>query len=257
MLTGQVVFITGGGRGIGRAIALRFGAAAARTVVAARSADQILAVAAEVERAGGQALPVVCDVTSASSVEAAVEEAVRRVGPVDVLVNNAGIAESVPFTRLDPDVWDRTLAVNLTGTYLCMRAVLPSMIARQRGRVINIASTAAEVGYAYTAAYCAAKHGVLGLTRSVAVEMEPKGVTVNAICPGWVDTDMTAASIARIVETTGRTPAAARAALEAMNPQGRLIRPEEVADLACWLAGEDAAGVTGRAYNVGGGEVVT
>ena len=253
MLTGRVVFVTGGGRGIGRAIVLRLAGAGARIVVAARSTAEVQAVAAEVERAGGQALPVHCDVTSAASVQASVEETRRRFGPVDVLVNNAGVAESAPFTRLDRELWDRTLAVNLTGTYLCMREVLGSMIERRWGRIINIASTAAQQGYAYTAAYCAAKHGVLGLTRSVALEVERHGITVNAICPGWVDTEMTAASIARIVETTGRAASAARAELEAMNPQGRLIRPDEVAALAFWLVGDAASGLTGQAYNVDNG----
>ena len=253
VLTGRVAFVTGGGRGIGRAIVLRFAGAGARIVVAARSTGEVQAVAAEVERAGGQALPVHCDVTSAASVQASVEETLRRFGSVDVLVNNAGVAESAPFTRLDRKLWDRTLAVNLTGTYLCMREVLGSMIERRWGRIINIASTAAQEGYAYTAAYCAAKHGVLGLTRAVALEVERQGITVNAICPGWVDTEMTAASIARIVKATGRTPEAARAELEGMNPQGRLIRPEEVAALAFWLAGGEASSVTGQAYNVDDG----
>ncbi len=255
MLTDRVVFVTGGGRGIGRATALAFAAAGARTVVAARSVDQVEAVAAEVVQAGGRALPLVCDVTSGSSVASAVEETGRHFGPVDVLVNNAGYVESAPLTRVTDETWNRTLAVNLTGTFLCLRAVLPSMVERQRGRVISIASTAAEIGYVYTAAYCAAKHGVLGLTRSVALEVAAKGVTVNAICPGWVDTGMTEESIARIVRTTGRSADEARATLEAMNPQGRLIRSDEVADLAVWLAGDAAAGVTGQAYNVDGREV--
>src|SRR5439155_12199832 len=146
--------------------------------------------------------------------------------------------------------------VNLTGTYRCTRAALPAMLERRHGRIINIASTAARVGYQYTAAYCAAKHGVLGFTRALALETAAKGVTVNAVCPGWTDTDMTAASIERIVRTTGRPAEEARRMLESMNPQRRLIRPEEVAAVALFLAGREAAAITGQAYDVDGGEVM-
>jgi NAD(P)-dependent dehydrogenase (short-subunit alcohol dehydrogenase family) len=252
VLNDRVAFITGGGRGIGRAIALAFAADGARTAVAARSGAQVESVAAEVVRAGGEALHLVCDVTSTSDVKSAIQETTGRFGPVDILVNNAGYVESAPVMRVSDESWNQTLAVNLTGTFLCLREVMPAMIARRQGRVINIASTAAEIGYAYTAAYCAAKHGVLGLTRSVALEVAAKGITVNAICPGWVDTAMTEESIDRIVRTTGRSADAARATLESMNPQGRLIRPEEVARVAVWLASDAAAGVTGQAYNVDG-----
>jgi NAD(P)-dependent dehydrogenase (short-subunit alcohol dehydrogenase family) len=152
--------------------------------------------------------------------------------------------------------WERILAVNLAGTYHAMRAVLPGMVERGSGRVINIASTAGKTGFLYTSAYCAAKHAVVGLTRSVALEVAARGVTVNAICPGWLDTDMTRESIARIVRTTGRSEADARAALERMNPQRRIIDPDEVAAFAVFLAGPDAKGITGQALNIDGGEVV-
>ena len=254
VLTDRVAFITGSGRGIGRALALAFAAAGARVVIAARSEDEIHTVANEIGKAGGQAIPVSCDVTSALSVAAAVQETTQRFDPVDILVNNAGYVDSAPLTRVTEETWNRTIAVNLTGTFLCVREMLPSMINRKRGRIINIASTAAEIGYPYTAAYCAAKHGVLGLTRATALEVASKGITVNAICPGWVDTEMTARSVARIVRTTGRSASEARSALEAMNPQRRLIQPEEVADLAVWFAGDEAAGGTGQAYNVADGK---
>ena len=216
--------------------------------------DGAEAVAEEIVNDGGAAAATVCDVTSSVSVRDAVTLAQQRFGPIDVLVNNAGMAESVPLVRLDEELWHRTLAVNLTGTYLCTRAVLPPMIERQHGRIINIASTAGLVGYAYTVAYCAAKHGVVGFTRALALEVGGKGVTVNAVCPGWVDTEMTRAAIARIVETTGRTPDEARRSLEDMNPHRRFVRPDEVATVALRLAEENASGITGQTYNVDGSE---
>lgn len=256
-LDGAVAWVTGGGRGIGRAIAHALAADGASIVVSARSADEVGAVARAIEASGPPALGVACDVTRESDVRAVYDAAVARFGRVDILINNAGFVESAPFVRLEAPLWDRTLAVNLTGPYLCMRAVLPAMIERRRGRIVNISSTAGRVGYPYTAAYCAAKHGVLGLTRSVALEVASKGVTVNAVCPGWVDTDMTAHSIRRIAERTGRSPDAARQALEAMNPLGRLMRPEEVAAVVRFLAGPDADAITGQAYGVDGGEVMS
>jgi NAD(P)-dependent dehydrogenase (short-subunit alcohol dehydrogenase family) len=200
---------------------------------------------------------VPCDVASRASVERALARAAAELGPIDVLVNNAGVAESAPLVRLEEAVWERTISVNLTGTYLCTRAVVPSMIARGRGRIINVASTAGQIGYPYTAAYCAAKHGVVGFTRALAVELATKGVTVNAICPGWVDTGMAAEAIARIAGKTGRSAAEARAELEAMNPQRRMIDPAEVAALAVFLAGDDARGITGQAIGIDGGEVTS
>lgn len=191
-----------------------------------------------------------CDVIDNENIVRAVAEGERTLGPIDVLVNNAGISESAPFVTMDDELWERTLAVNLTGTYHCMRAVLPGMLARRRGRVINIASTAARVGFPYTAAYVASKHGVLGLTRAVALEAQGQGVTVNAICPGWIDTDMTHRAIERIVEKTGRTPEEARRVIEQMNPSGRLIRPDEVAAVAAYLASPEAADINGQDLDV-------
>jgi NAD(P)-dependent dehydrogenase (short-subunit alcohol dehydrogenase family) len=245
-----VLFVTGGGRGVGRAIALRFARDGFAVAAAGRSEGPVRAVADEISALGGETLPLACDVTEREAVASAVKAAEDRLGPIDVLINNAGVADSSPFVTMDDELWDRMLAVNLTGTYLCMRAVLPGMFQRRRGRVINIASIAGKVGYAYTAAYCASKHAVLGLTRAVALEAASRHVTVNAICPGWLDTDMTARSIARIVERTGRSAADARAALERMNPNGRLIAPDDVAAVAAFLASPDAQGINGEALDV-------
>jgi NAD(P)-dependent dehydrogenase (short-subunit alcohol dehydrogenase family) len=187
-----------------------------------------------------------CDVTDRAAVARVVAQVEQRLGPVDVLVNNAGQSASAPFASMEDELWDRMLAVNLTGTYNWMRAVVPSMFERRQGRVINIASVAAKVGFVYTAAYVASKHGVLGLTRAVAMEAATRGVTVNAICPGWMNTDMTKTSIERIVEKTGRSVEEVRRTIERMSPQQRLIEPEEVAAIAAFLASPEAAGINGQ-----------
>jgi len=254
MSTRRVAAVTGGGRGIGRAIALAFARGGVSVALLARSQPRLAQVAAEIAGAGGRAHPIACDVTSKSAVDEAFAEAASVLGPIDILVNSAGVADSAPFTRLDETQWDRTIAVNLKGTFLCTRAAIGGMVARGTGRVINIASVAGRIGVPYTAAYCASKHGVLGLTRSVAIEVARTGVTVNAICPGFVNTDMTSDAVARIARTTGRTEPQAREALEAMNPQRRLVQPEEVAAVAVFLISDAAAGITGQAIDVDGGQ---
>ena len=246
----RVVFVTGAGRGVGRAVARRFARDGYAIALFGRSHGPLRETTDALLALGAEVLPFTGDVGSREDVHAAVALTEQRLGPIDVLVNNAGIAESAPFASMDDGLWDRTIATNLTGTYNCMRAIVPGMFARGFGRVIKIASTAARAAFPYTAAYVASKHGVLGLTRAVALEAQKRGVTVNAICPGWIDTDMTTASIARIVERTGRTEAEARRALEEMNPQGRLIDPDEVADMAAYLASPEAADVNGRDLDI-------
>ena len=245
-----VALITGAGRGVGRAIALRLSREGYAVAACGRSLPPLTEVSSEIAAAGGAVQPLLCDVAVRDDVHHAVREAERLLGPIDVLVNNAGVSGSAPFASMDDELWERTLAVNLTGAYHCMRAVIPAMFERRRGRVINIASTAAKAGFAYTAAYVASKHGLLGLTRAVAIEAEPHGVTVNAICPGWLNTSMTDRSIERIVAKTGRNSEDVRSTLAKMNPKGRLIEPDEVADVAAFLASRDGARVNGQAIDV-------
>ena len=244
--------ITGGGTGIGAAIALRLGDAGARVTVVGRRPEPLRKVVDGLPTA--QAVPF--DVTNEEAVETGVSAAAGRFGPVDILVNGAGAAESAPFERITPATWRRMLEVNLTGTFLVSRAVLPSMLERRRGRIVSIASTAALKGYAYVAAYCAAKHGVLGMTRSLALEVAQKGITVNAVCPGYTETDLLAESVANIVAMTGIDEDEARARLVKSNPQGRFVSPEEVAETTAWLVGPSASAITGQAIAVAGGEVM-
>ena len=257
-LKNRIALITGGGRGIGHAIALAFAREGAVVAVAARSSGQVARVAGEIgESFPTRAMPVSCDVSDPKSVEkmfATVNQAFGR-GP-DILVNNAGIAESAPLTKTDDDLWHRHLAINLSGTFFCTRAALPEMVERGWGCIINIASIAGKTGAPYIAAYSASKHGVLGLTRSAALEVAAKGITVNAICPGYVDTDMTRRGIENITKKTGLSADEATESLKKMSPQNRIIAPEEVAALALLLASEEGRGINGQAINVDGGTVL-
>ena len=201
-----------------------------------------------------QAVPF--DVTDETEVKEGLTNAIARFGPVDVLINNAGAADSSPFARTTSDAWHAMLEVNLTGVFLMSRAVLPEMVERGWGRIVSIASTAGLKGYAYVATYCAAKHGVIGMTRSLALEVAPKGVTVNAICPGYTETELLSESVANIVDKTGASEDEARAQLLESNPQGRFVSPEEVAEAAAWLVGPNAGAITGQAIVVAGGEVM-
>ncbi len=248
---GRIALVTGASRGIGAAIGAALAADGHRVAWAAR--DRI-ALERLVDAHGGLAVPM--DVTDEASVQGGLDLVAAELGPVDVLVNNAGVAESAPLARVTDESWERTLAVNLTAPFRLTRAVVPGMVARGFGRVVFVASNAGLTGYRYTAAYCASKHGVVGLMRALAAELATTGVTVNAVCPGFVDTDMSAAAIARIQRATGRSAEAARGLLEDLNPQKRLIQPDEVAHAVRMLLGDAARGIHGQAIAVDGGQVM-
>jgi NAD(P)-dependent dehydrogenase (short-subunit alcohol dehydrogenase family) len=250
-LAGRTALVTGGSRGIGRAVAERLAKEGARVVVAGRDQAALAKVAAAV---GGTSLVV--DLEDRAAITAAMAELERDVGPIHLLVNNAGISDSAPLGRTTDAIWDRALALNTTAPFLLTRALVPKMIEAGFGRVVMIASNAGLTGYAYTSAYVASKHALVGLARALAAELAKTQVTVNAVCPGFVDTEMTAASIARIAEKTGRDASTARAALEEMSPQKRLISPAEVAHVVAMLCSEDARGITGQAIAVDGGQVM-
>jgi NAD(P)-dependent dehydrogenase (short-subunit alcohol dehydrogenase family) len=252
---GRGVVVTGGGRGAGAAVARQLAASGASVVVASRTLAEVQAVAGEIEQPGRIARAVCCDVSQPGSVERLARAAEDALGQVDILVNSAGVALSAPFHRTSLDDWHRIMATNATGTFLCMRAFLSPMLERGWGRIVNIASVAGLTGDRYTSAYAASKHAVVGLTRSVAVEVAGRGVTVNAVCPGFLDTSMTAGTIERIVAATGRDRQAAELAILARNPQRRLITPDEVAAAVLFLCGEQARGITGETLVVDGGEL--
>ncbi|MCA0374375.1 MAG: SDR family oxidoreductase [Gemmatimonadetes bacterium] len=249
VLAGRHALVTGAGRGIGAAIASRLVADGATVTLLGRTRATLEQVAATL---GASADIAVCDVTDADAVSTTIGALPR----VDILVNNAGQAASAPLVRTSDALWAQMLAVNLTAPFVCTRAVLPGMLAAGWGRIVTVASTAALRGYPYVSAYAAAKHGVLGLTRALALEVAAKGVTVNAVCPGFTDTDMLHDSIANIVARTGRTEDEARATLAALNPQGRFITPQDVAGVVAMLCDPAAAALTGLALPVSGGEVM-
>jgi NAD(P)-dependent dehydrogenase (short-subunit alcohol dehydrogenase family) len=257
-LANKLAFITGGGRGIGRAIAMAFAREGASVAVAARTTKQVKSVAKEiVQQAGVDALPLRCDVRQKESVNDAFDGFREHFGRgPDIVVNNAGVAKSESFIKSDERLWELHLSTNLGGTVRCTQLALPEMIERGWGRIINIASIAGKTGAPYISAYAASKHGVLGLTRSLALEVAALGITVNAICPGYVDTEMTARGIENIVAKTGKQAGDALKMLERMSPQNRLVSAEEVAALALLLAAEDGRGINGQAINVDGGTVL-
>jgi NAD(P)-dependent dehydrogenase (short-subunit alcohol dehydrogenase family) len=254
-LAGKHALVTGGGRGIGAAIAEELLRRGASVSIAGRD-EAALQATTERLRAQGCIDYVSMDVTDRTSVREACELARKRYGGIDILVNNAGQAASAPFMKTGDELWQQMLDVNLNGCYYCSQEVLPAMLAAGWGRIVNIASTAGMTGYAYVSAYCAAKHAVIGMSRALALEVASKGVTVNAVCPGYTDTDIVQQAAANIAAKTGRSEAEAKAGLATGNPQQRLVRPEEVAHAVACLCMPAAAAMNGLSLAVAGGEVM-
>lgn len=250
-LNGRHALVTGGGRGIGRAIAASLVKAGATVTIVGRSPASLEQAIAQ----GAAHAAAVADVTDALAVQRAVRDAVDRNGPMDLLIANAGAAASAPFMKSGPEVFRQMLDVNLLGVTNVAQAVLGTMTERGFGRIVAVASTAGLKGYPYVSAYCAAKHAVIGFVRALALETAKTGVTVNAVCPGFTDTDLVAESLERIMAKTNRTRDEALGELVKHNPQGRLIDPSEIADAVLWLCGEGARSVTGQAIVVAGGEI--
>ncbi len=248
-LTGRHAVVTGGGRGIGAVIARRLAAHGASVTVMGRDAARLEETAGDLP----DARALTCDITDENAVAAAFARAVEAAGPVAILVNNAGAAISAPLARTTLTQFRAMIDVNLTGAFLCCREVLPAMADDGWGRIVNISSTAGVRGSAYVSAYCAAKHGLVGLTRALALEIATKGITANAVCPGYTETDMVHLAIETIVAKTGRSEAEARAGLVATNPHGRLIEPEEVAATVAWLCLPGGGSVNGQAIVLSGG----
>ncbi len=249
-LQGLHAVVTGGGSGIGAAVAGSLLEAGASVTLMGRDLQRLQA---QVEAQSPLGAVDCCSVDVGD--EASVQAAFAAQAKVDILVNNAGQAETAPLAKTSLALWQRMLNVNLTGSFLCSREVLPGMSERGFGRIINVASTAGLTGYAYVAAYCAAKHGVVGMSRALAQEVAKKGITVNAVCPGYTETDIVERAVATIVAKTGRSAEQARAELAASNPQGRLVQPQEVADAVLWLARPDSAAINGQAISICGGEL--
>jgi len=252
-LSGQHALVTGASRGIGAVVAAALAAEGAHVSLLAREAQSLARLAGQL--GNDRALPVAADVTDGASVRGAFAAARARFGPVHILINNAGQAASAKFTDTDEALWQRIMAVNLTGTYLCAHAAVTDMLELKYGRIVNIASTAGLRGAAYISAYVASKHAVIGLTRALALEYATRNITVNAVCPGYVDTDIVRQAVATIRHKTGRSESEALAALVATNPQQRLITPEEVANAVLWLCRPGSQSITGQSLIISGGEV--
>lgn len=242
--------VTGGGTGVGKAVALALAANGAKVTICGRRREPLDRVAALHENIAA----VTADVTDEASVANLYSSAEATNGPFDIVIANAGAAVSAPVQKVSLSDWQQSLAVNLTGAFLTVKPALPGMIARKSGRVIFIASVAGLKGYAYVAPYVAAKHGVIGLMRALAVETARTGITVNAVCPGFTETELLSEAVANIVGKTGRSVDEARASLASNNPQGRFIQPDEIAATVMWLVGDGAASITGQAISVSGGE---
>jgi 3-hydroxybutyrate dehydrogenase len=251
-LTGRTALVTGGSRGIGRAIAERLQREGARVVIAGRTRAEVEHVATGLGGVG-----VVMDVADRASIRDGLATIASKVGHVEILVNNAGAAESAPLDRTEDELFDRMMAVNATSTFTLCRALVPAMVKRRWGRVVNVASNAGLTGYAYSTAYCASKHAVVGMTRAIAIEVAKSPVTVNAVCPGFVSTRLVDEAVDRIVKKTGRNAEDARRSLAAMSPQERLVEPDEVAHVVAMLCSEAARSVNGQAIAIDGGQVMS
>lgn len=256
-LSGRRAVVTGAGRGIGRSVALALANAGADVAVTARTTSVLESLVSEIQAMGCHSLMTPCDVTDPDQVQQMAQTLLAGLGGIDILVNNAGNAGSHKFLNHPDELWHRMLAINLTSVYYVSKAFVPTFIQQKHGRIVTIASIASRVGGSYIAAYTAAKHGVLGLTRALAVELLPHNITVNAVCPGYVDTPMTDASVANIVSRTGMSESQAREALEKSSPQHRLIEPQEVASAVVYLSLDASRGITGQAINIDGGGVMS
>lgn len=254
-LSGEVALVTGAGRGIGRATAIRLGAAGAKVGLMARTESELGEVASEVRAAGGEALEVPGSVLEQADIERAVGETVKVFGGLTILVNNAGTGKSAPFAKTTRALWDEMIALDLTSVFATTQAALPHMVAAGHGRIVNVASAAGLKGYPYIAAYCAAKHGLVGLTRALGVELAGKKITVNAVCPGYVDSAMTTLNIEIMSEKTKRPKEQILHEIESMTPQHRLFTPEEIAETVHFLCTAGAKGITGQAIPICGGEL--
>jgi NAD(P)-dependent dehydrogenase (short-subunit alcohol dehydrogenase family) len=255
-LTSKIALVTGASRGIGRAVALELARAGADVAITARSESDLESLALEIRALGRRALPTVCDVLDFASLENAVSRVTSELGPIDILVNNAGITQGVKFTDQTYDLWQRVQRVNVDAAMRLMQLTIDGMVGRKWGRVINIASIAAKTGLRYSAAYNASKHALLGLTRSVALDYATKGVTVNAVCPGWVATEMVEETVTNIMQKTGRSRDEAVLSLVKDIPQQQMVQPEEVAALVLFLASDHARAITGQGLNIDGGTVM-
>jgi NAD(P)-dependent dehydrogenase (short-subunit alcohol dehydrogenase family) len=253
---GKVVLITGAGRGIGKAIASAFAAEKNRVVITGRTAAALEQVAAEIRAAGAEVLACPCDVTDKPQVKNLQRDVERHFGAVQILVNNVGIAPAAGFLEMPDNLWDDVMRVNVSATYNCCRTFLSAMVTARWGRIVNIASTVARVAYPGISAYATSKHAILGLTRALAIETARSGVTVNAVCPGYVNTELTRENAQRLAEKRGQSLDEALALMAASCPQRRLIEPEEVAYVTLMLASERARGITGQAIQVDGGAVM-
>lgn len=253
-LAGRHAVVTGAGSGIGEAIALELAALGATLTLVGRRAEPLEATSAKLSGQGHGI--AVADITDHDGVAAALAGAVAVRGPIAILVNNAGAAKSAPAGKTSAALWNEMLTVNLTGTFNCTHAVLAGMQGAGWGRIVNVASTAGLVGYAYVSAYCAAKHGVIGYTRALALEVAKQGITVNAVCPGYTDTPLLGGAVDNIISKTGRNGEEARKTLAASNPQGRLVQPVDVARTVGWLCLPGSEAIHGQAIPVAGGEVM-